>query len=315
VLPRLGIFGRARANWLDDVVADAERAEQLGLDTFWMNQAFALDGLTAIAVSGQKARTIRLGAAVVPIFTRHPQALAAQAMTVQAACQGRLTLGVGLSHQHVVEGRWGYSFGRPVDRMREYLAALLPLMRGESPEVHGDLVTSSGSLETGGLPPPVVLLGALGPAMLRLAGTVADGTITAATGPKTLADYLVPTITEAAQGAGRPPPRIVACCSLAITGDRQRAERMKVQMAERLRTFPSYRAMVEREGDPAQTGSALIGSEEEVEAGIARLAATGITDIAFVDASFAPADCERTRLFVDALVASESGRPAASPQR
>ncbi len=300
--PRLGIYGRSGPNWLDDVVADAERAERLGLDTLWMNQAFSLDALTTLAVSAQRAPTIKVGTAVVPIFTRHPQALAAQAMTVQAACGGRLTLGIGLSHQHVVTGRWGYSFERPVARMREYLAALLPLMGGESPEVHGDMVTSTGGLETGGLAPPSVLLGALGPAMLQLAGTVADGTITASTGPKTLADHIVPTITAAAERAGRPAPRIVACCSLAVTDNRQWADKARVRMAERLRTFPSFRAMIDREDDPSELGLALLGDEDDVERDIRRVADTGVTDIAFVDASSAPEDTERTWQFMASLL-------------
>ncbi len=258
------------------------------------------------------APSIQLGTAVVPIFTRHPQALAAQAMTVQAACHGRLTLGIGLSHRHVVEGRWGYSFDRPVDRMREYLDALLPLIRGEDHELHGDLVTSSGALETGGVDPPRVLLGALGPAMLRLAGTVTDGTIITATGPRTLQEHIVPTIVSAAERAGRPAPRIVISSSLAITGDRQRAERMKLRMAERLRTFPSFRAMVDREGEAAGSGFALVGDEDEVGLAVARLADSGVTDIAFVDGSYTPEDAERTRRFVAAL-ASDTDETLSRP--
>ncbi len=305
---RIGVFGRAGAGWLADVVHGAERAQMAGLDTFWANQAFALDGLTSLAVSAAAAPDIELGTAVIPIFTRHPQALAAQALTVQAACGGRLTLGIGLSHRHVVENRWGYSFERPVERMRQYLAALLPLLRGESPELHGELVTSTGALETGGVAAPPVLLGALGPAMLRLAGTVTEGTITAGTGPVTLASHIVPTIAAAAAAAGRPAPRIVACYSMAITDDRDRAARMRSQGLEHFQTFPSFRAMVEREGESGPVDLSIIGDEEEATRAVRRIEETGVTDLALFDASGEGEERERTWAFIEAMAGKQVGR-------
>src|SRR5262245_64985446 len=140
------------------------------MHTFWMGQAFGIDPLTALAVAGREVPGIELATGVVPIQTRHPQAMAAEALTTQGATGGRLTLGIGASHRHTVEGRWGYAFDRPALHVREYLEALRPLLRGEDAQLDGQLVKSSGALQTGGMRPPPVLVGALAPAMLRVAG-------------------------------------------------------------------------------------------------------------------------------------------------
>src|SRR5262245_30341 len=163
-----------------------------------------------MAVAAREAPRIEMGTALVPAALRHPSALAAEALTTQAALGGRLTLGVGMSHPHVVEGRLGMSYERPAEFMREYLEALLPLLHGESAEVRGNRLTMVGGLDVGDVPPPPVLIGALAPHMLRLAGRLVDGTITAATGPRGLAEHVVPSITKAAADAGRPAPRIIS---------------------------------------------------------------------------------------------------------
>jgi F420-dependent oxidoreductase-like protein len=305
---RIGVIGRGGPGWLADVLATARRVDEASLDTFWVNQAFSVDPLTALTVAAPLARGVELGTAVIPIFTRHPQALAAQALTTQTACEGRLTLGIGLSHRHVVEGRWGRSFERPAEHMRQYLDALLPLLRGECPEVRGSLVTSTGGLETGGtVKPPSVLLGALGPAMLRMAGSLADGTITAGCGPRTLAQHVVPEVSKAAESAGRPSPRIVACFSLAVTSDQRRAEELRAAGAAHLRSFPSFRAMLEREGEGGDTAVSIIGTEEQAHESIARVKEAGATDLALFVGSGGSGERERTWSFLRAVAAGGTG--------
>src|SRR5262245_51187283 len=163
-----------------------------------------------MAVAARDAPRIEIGTALIPAVLRHPQALAAEALTAQAAIGGRLTLGIGVSHRHVVEGRLGMSYERPAQYMREYMEALLPLLHGETADTRGERLTMVGALDISGVKPPPVLMGALGPHMLRLAGRVADGIITAAAGPRVLAEHIVPTMTKAASDAARPSPRIVA---------------------------------------------------------------------------------------------------------
>ncbi len=166
----------------DVVVERIARADADGFPIVWTHQASGLDPFVAMAAAARQAPRIEIGTALIPAVLRHPQALAAEALTAQAALAGRLTLGVGMSHRHVVEGRLGMSYERPAQYMGEYLDALLPLLRGETADTRGERVTMVGALDIDGVDPPPVLLGALGPRMLALAGRLADGIVTAAAG-------------------------------------------------------------------------------------------------------------------------------------
>ena len=146
---------------LDVVVDRIRRAESDGFPIVWTHQATGIDPFVAMAVAAREAPRIHMGTALVPAALRHPSALAAEALTAQAALGGRLTLGVGMSHPHVVEGRLGLSYERPAEFMREYLEALLPLLRGEAAEVRGNRLTMVGGLDVGDVRPPPVLIGEL----------------------------------------------------------------------------------------------------------------------------------------------------------
>ncbi|HXZ61681.1 MAG TPA: TIGR03564 family F420-dependent LLM class oxidoreductase [Acidimicrobiales bacterium] len=268
---------------LADVVSELRRYAEAGLDHAFATQIFGPDALTALAVAGSQVPGLTLGTGVVPVHPRHPMVLAQQALTVQWATGNRLVLGIGLSHQVVVEGMWGLSYDKPASYMREYLAALLPLLRGETVTSAGEQVTMNAfvPLDVARLPgvePPPVLVAALGPAMLRLAGTLADGTVTWMTGTKTIGEHVAPSITAAAAEAGRPAPRVVVSLPLAVTED---AEKAKARIAEAFAVYPnlpSYRAMLDREGAADATDIAFVGDEEAVAAAIGRLADAGATD-------------------------------------
>ena len=198
-----------------DVVTERVRAAvDAGLSGIWLAQVFGYDALTLLSVIGTRVPDVDLGTAVVPVYGRHPQALAQQALTVQAIVGNRLTLGVGLSHQAVVESMWGLPFDRPAHYMAEYLAALMPLVHGETVDARGELVTAvtRGRARDPGAQPPPVLVAALGPVMLGVAGRLADGTVTWMTGIRTVATHVTPRITEAARAAGRPAPGWSSVC-------------------------------------------------------------------------------------------------------
>ena len=190
---------------LADVVAQVQGYAESGFDSAWAVQIFGYDALTLLAVVGTRVPGIELGTGVVPVYSRLPQVMAQQALTVQAATGGRLVLGIGLSHQVVVEGLWGLSYERPARYLREYLSALIPLVSGGVAGLHGEVVTAVtyAPLEIPGTHPPPVLVAALGPTMLDLAGRVADGTVTWMTGIRTVADHIVPCITAGAAAGGR----------------------------------------------------------------------------------------------------------------
>ena len=280
---RFGMMSNAvNTGSVDDVIAEARRAVESGASTFWAPQIFGHDTLTTLAVVGREVDGVELGTAVVPTFPRHPMMLAQQALTVQSAVSpegaNRLCLGIGLSHQRVVEDMWGMSFDKPVRHLREYLEVLMPLLRGQPVRTNGEVYRVSGGISVAGATAPSVVVAALGPKMLRAAGELADGTSTWCVGPKTLSTLTIPTIRQAAADAGRPAPRIVCALPVSVTDDAAAARAAASQMFAVYDTLPSYKAMMNREGVDGPGGLAIVGSEAEVADQLRELASIGVTD-------------------------------------
>lgn len=264
---------------IDEVVAAAERAAAAGFTTGWIPNIFGIDAVMACAIAGRAVPGISLGTAVTPTYPRHPHALAQQAMTAWDATGGRFTLGIGLSHQIVIETMFGLSFDKPARHMREYLAVLLPLLRDGMVAHQGELYRVNAPLERSGPPGgPRVLLAAMAPVMLRLAGEVADGTSLWMTGPRTIADHVAPRITRAAEAAGRPTPTILCSLPVAVTADVEAAREAAASTFAVYGGLPSYRAMLDREGATGPEDVALIGDEATVAAGVRALADAGVTE-------------------------------------
>ena len=250
----------------------------------WSSQIFGPDTLTVLAMIGRELGDLDLGTAVIPVQPRHPSMLAAQARTVQDAIGGRLTLGVGLSHQVIVEGLWGIPFERPVQYLREYLAALAPMLRAEPVSVHGEFVsaTAAGVIGPTDVTPPGLVVAALGPKMLALAGSVADGTVLWMTGRRTIAEHITPTITAAADAAGRPHPKIICSLPVVVTDDAAAGRQRVNETFALYATLPSYAAMLDREGVTDPAGVALIGSRESVLDQLHGLAQAGVSEFSVV---------------------------------
>jgi len=264
---------------LDGLVAFARDAEAKGFPSLWLAHVFGLDAITALALAGRETRRIELGTAVVPTYPRHPAAMAQQALTAGVACGGRFTLGIGLSHQLVIEGMMGLSFEKPAAHMREYLEVLAPLLRGERVNHQGERYRVSAALQVEAAQPVPLLVAALGPVMLGVAARLAAGTITWMTGPRTLADYVVPTLREAASRAGRAEPRVVAGLPVAIADDVEKARERVGSILKMYGMLPSYRAMLDREGAQGPADVALLGNEAQVGAALDRLCETGASDL------------------------------------
>ena len=275
-----------------------------GFSSAWIPHIFGADALTALAVAG-RAHAIPVGTAVVPTYPRHPMALAQQALTTQASVGGRLSLGIGLSHQIVIEGMFGLSFDRPAVHMREYLSVLVPLLHGEPVSVTGEIYRVNGAIQVPGATNVPVLLAALAPRMLALAGGVADGTVTWVTGAATLADHVVPKIRAAAEEAGRPAPRVVAALPVAVTDDPDGARERAAKVFAVYGHLPSYRAMLDREGAAGPADVAIVGDPDTVRAGIERVQEAGATE--FVAVEFAAGDdAARTRDLLRELAATHN---------
>ncbi|MEY2478504.1 MAG: 5,10-methylenetetrahydromethanopterin reductase [Actinomycetota bacterium] len=289
---RIGLFFDPPRS-IDQFLAQLIDAERRGFASAWVAQIFSWDALTLLAIAGREVPRMELGTSVVPTYPRHPSVLAGQALTTQVASGGRLVLGIGLSHQIVVEGMWGYSYDRPARHMREYLDALLPLLRGESVAVEGETLKAMGNITIPDPPsPPPVLLAALAPRMLHLAGAVADGTVTWMTGVKTVESHIVPAITAAATSAGRAAPRVAVGLPVCVTDDPAGAREQAAKTFAVYGHLPSYRAMLDKEGAAGPADVAIAGDEATVTAEVRRLADAGATD--FAGAVFGSAE-ERAR--------------------
>lgn len=272
----IGIFGSSPT--VDGLQAEVEAVATAGYASYWTNQIFDLDALTALAVISRAVPEIRLGTAVVPTYPRHPMALAQQALTVSQVSGGRLDLGIGLSHKPVVEGMWGMSFDRPVKHMSDYLKILMPLLTEQSVSHGGELLTGRGQIGVRAEAPPVYVA-ALGEQMLKLAGKLADGTVTWMTGPKTVAELTAPTINAAAEAAGRPAPAVIATVPVCLTTDVDAARAKAAEDYMIYGQLPSYRAMLDHEGLGGPEDLALIGDIETIAAGLQRFTDAGATTV------------------------------------
>lgn len=264
---------------LDGLLQLAARVENAGFASLWRAHIFGLDAITALTIVGRETRRIELGTAVVPTYPRHPHALAQQALTTQAAAGGRFTLGIGLSHQILIENMLGLSYAQPARHMREYLSVLVPLLRGEKAEYAGELYRVSAALRVPDADDVPVLVAALGPVMLRLAGSLAQGTITWMSGEKSLESYVIPTIQAAASEAGRPAPRVVAGFPIVVTDHPTEVRDNVARTLQMYGLLPSYRAMLDREGAAGPADVAIIGDEDAVRSRLDRLRAIGISDL------------------------------------
>ena len=286
-------------------VQAAVDAEDDGFDGIWYQQGFGAEVLTVIALAGQKTSRIQFGTAVVPTYVRHPTIMAQQALTVQAATGGRFTLGLGLSHAPVVQGMWGLSYERPAVHMREYLNVVQPLITDGMVSFKGEMFSVNAQASVPTPEPPQVMIAALAPVMLRMAGERTGGTILWMTGPKTIERHIVPRLTKAAEGAGRPQPRIVASLPVAVTDDPDTARQRAANLFAVYGALPNYKRMLDIEGVDGPKDLAIVGNEGQVEQQIRDVASAGATE--FVAASF-PADDDkkaslaRTRALLKSLV-------------
>ncbi len=280
----------------DGITEQLMHIEHLGFDSAWMpGIPNGPDILTLLAIAGRSTDRIEIGTAIVPTYPRHPVALAAQALTVNDAIGGRLTLGIGVSHQPVIERQYGLNYSHPVAHMREYLQVLRPLLEHQSVDFSGDhfKVRTRLAISTGGRAAPSVLIAALAPNMLRVAGELADGTVTFMTGITTTTKAIVPGIVAAAAAATRPAPRVIIGIPVMCTDDVEAGRALANKEFALYGKLPAYQAMMAGEGASSPADVLVIGNEAHVATQVARSFARGITD--FQATPFGtPEDIERT---------------------
>src|SRR5262245_38706074 len=233
------------------MIEQARRLEERGLDRIWIGQLYEYEALALAAVLGRETQRIAMGTWVVPTQPRHPTVLAQQALTAQAASGNRLVLGIGLSHQVVIEKRMGLDFSRPVRHMREYLEVLMPLLRGDPVSHAGDCFRVRLAVSVPGATAPPVLVGALGPQMLRLSARRADGVAIWLGGAGFLEHFALAHLRDASAQAGRPFPRLAVGLPIAVCRDRAAARAEAARWLAESSALPSYRSVLARAGAAA----------------------------------------------------------------
>jgi len=290
-------LGTGPAQSLEAMTEIARSYRDAGVHALWLNDTYTVDPLTAIAAMGTAVDTLHFGTAIVTILPRHPLMLASQALTTQSATGDRLTLGIGPGHRHQVEAKLGIPWTRPVSYTEEYVQILNSLFSGAETDFSGELLRTSGRLQLDGAAAPPLLVAALRPRMLRLAGEQADGTIVVWTGLRNVSEWIVPRISEAAEQAGRPAPQVVVNVPLCVTDDPDSTRAWSAKAFEVSKVVPTYKELFEREAGPGAGPEdvVVVGDEAGVERQLRSYADAGATE--FVAFPFGP-DLPRTIAFL-----------------
>ena len=278
------------------IIDHARQAKADGFASYWLAEhpTGGLDAMMVLAMVGLQVPDMELGTAIVPTFPRHPMVLAGQVHTTLAAIGPRFTLGIGLSHATMM-AQLGIAFDKPIRHLREYLSVLVPLLNEGRVNFTGELISCAAqTFFTPAAPCPVVVA-ALGPQALKVAGQLADGTTLAWVGPRTIREHIKPRLFESAAAAGRPTPRIIATLPVCVTADevgvRARISRNLAMYGE----LPSYKAMFEREGVAGPGELAIAGSASQVRDAIEAMREAGVTDFAASEFTTSAEELQQTR--------------------
>jgi 5,10-methylenetetrahydromethanopterin reductase len=283
---RIGLHsGSTIRGSIDTVVGEVGQVRARGLSGYWGPMLNGHDTLTVLAIAGREVPDVELGTSVVPFPLRPPFALAQQAASVQQASGNRLVLGIGPSHEAIVRGTFDLEWSSPLTATRDYVERLHDIFSRA-----GDEMRICVPFE-----PPPLLLGAVNPLMTKLAVEKADGVITWAAGPKTIAEVTCSALDRAPERSA--PFRIVAALPLCITDDAESARATVHKWFGGNDGLPTYQKVLAREGVRGIAELALIGSEDEVDRRLDEFAASGVTDFA-ANVSSAARDTERTWEFL-----------------
>jgi F420-dependent oxidoreductase-like protein len=272
---------RAAANLIDDVIAQARSAFDTGVSHVWISQQSDVDAIALAGLVGAAVPGLGVGTAVVPINPWHPLTLDSAAQTAQAAAHGNFSLGLGLGAHELERRAFGISPAHTVQRLREHLTVLRSVLTSGTVNFRGEEITAAPQWPVtvpGGIPFPIYVA-AMGPRALQVTGELAEGTLPFLAGPRTIEEFIAPTITKAAADAGRPAPRVIAMVPVAVTDDERAA---RVEAATRLGFYdqiPSYQKVIAREGAAGAADLALIGTAQSVIRQLGAYRDAGATDL------------------------------------
>ncbi|HET7467106.1 MAG TPA: LLM class flavin-dependent oxidoreductase [Candidatus Dormibacteraeota bacterium] len=236
---------------LEDSVQRTQEAERLGYESVWVTQLpDARDAALVLAAYAGATKWVRLGTGVLPIYTRHPTAMAQMAATLDELSGGRFILGLGVSHKVTVESMWGLKLDQPVESMREYLNIVRASLRDGAASVDGGHFTAHWSYSAPRRSEIPVMISALSPRMLELAGELADGVVLWMCTPKYIHDVVVPHVAAGREKAGKSIHgfEVVAAITACLTTDRGAALEVFRRTVERYASLPYYRKAMDASG-------------------------------------------------------------------
>ena len=271
----------AAANLVDDAIATARLIQAAGVQQIWLGQRVDFDAIGLAGLIGAAVPGLGVGTSVVPVNPRHPLLVASQAQTAQAASHGNFSLGLGLGSHDPERQAFGMSWPDPLGRLREHLTVLRSIFDTGSVDFHGDHYSTAPVWPVrvaGGTPVPVYVA-VMGPKALQVSGELADGTMPFLAGPRTIADFIEPTIAGAAADAGRPRPRIIAAVPVLITSDVDAGRAAATRQLGFYEAIPSYRRVIAREGVDHVADLAAVGSADAVRRHLKRYLDAGATDV------------------------------------
>lgn len=304
---RIGLTGGAGS--VDRMIEQAQRAEADGFSSLWYASAIGGDPLVAMALAGRATQRIELGTAVLQTYTSHPVLMANRAASVAAAMnRPGFTLGVGPSHRPAIEDAYGLSYATPGRHTEEYVSILTRLLAGDEVAHDGaEFRVHSGARGPGAAVAVPVLVSALAPRLLRVAGELADGTVLWMAPTRAVAEHVVPRITRAAEAAGRPSPRVVAGLPVAVHDDEAEARQTAGRLFANYGVLPNYRRILDRGGAAGPAEAAIVGDEAAVTRQFEQLFEAGATDVwaaIFPVGDDAAASRSRTRALLRELAAA-----------
>jgi F420-dependent oxidoreductase-like protein len=276
---RIGLTGGGSST--DRIIAQAQQAEADGFSALWYASEVCGDPLVAMALAGRQTTTIELGTAVLQTYPCHPLLQAKRiASAVDAMGRPGFTLGIGPSHEPLIRGVYGLSYDHPGRSTEEYLRIVTALLRGEDADFDGHDWTAH-TLGRGVQPKQAVpvLVAALGPRLLRVAGELADGVVLWMAPPPAIATHVVPKLHAAASAAGRPNPRVVAGLPVAVHDDEAEARAAAVASSTVYSGMANYQRILDIGGAAGPAEAAIIGDESAVRAQLRALIDAGATDI------------------------------------
>ncbi len=245
---RIGAYLLPREG-LASAVALARAADDLGYDSVWVTHGLGRDSFVVLAAYAQATRRVAIGTGVVPIYPRHPVAMAQEAATLAEASGGRFRLGVGVSHRPSMTEALGLDMGRPLEVVREYVAVLRGALTGRV-RFEGRYYRVAWEAAFRPPAPPPILLAGLSAPMLELAGEVADGVVLWLCAPEYIRRVAGPALTRGRAKAGKPLDgfEVVAAVPAAVTADTAGTTATFREELVRYLGLPFYRTMLRASG-------------------------------------------------------------------